>query len=914
MTENVLPQPEKQRLDALKLYDILDTMPEQELDDIARLASEICHTPIALISFVDEHRQWFKSRIGLNVEETHRDFSFCAHAIHDDIIFEVSDPLGDPRFASNPLVTGYPCIRYYAGAPLVNKDGLRLGTLCVIDTAPHELAEGQKRSLQILSRSVMSLLEMRLQTKEADFFRKALDEIAAVSVTNKTYHYEYVNDKFCALMELPASDIISKNGSELILADLSDQQRDDIIDSMNKREIYRGRVKNQNKKGEVSWSHVAIIPYMNHENEIIKYFTIRIDVTDKMQMVERFEEAEKLANIGSWELNVLTGSKYWSKGLYAIVGFAEDEIPSQAPSLADFMLPEDRAKAEASIAKILNGEEGDDINIVRIFNRQGDLKICSITRNTVRNTKGKTVLLNGTVQDVTERVEIEEQMRKAAEVATEAREMQKNFLSRMSHEIRTPMNGVAGMTNLLRNTQLNDKQKIYVDGIRDSATSMLRIINDILDISKIEAGKIVFEATRFDLRRLVDNVIFTIKPGADDKGIIVASHIDRKIPATLIADPVRLNQILLNLAGNGLKFTDRGSVIITAGLLATNGPEVILEFKVTDTGIGIPGDKLGKIFERFTQAEDHTTRKYGGTGLGLAIARELIEQQGGAMAVESEYGKGTTFSFVYNCRLDSHNAAQELTDPKISDLPHLTGVHVLLVEDNDINQMVAQHTLEHWGARITLAERGWQALELLRSHDFDLVLMDIQMPEMNGIETTRRIRSELGLNIPIIAMTASAMNGERDNCIAAGMNDYFSKPFEPEELNRIIHKHLAARNQGTYQLLDMITLLEVVNNDKSAANRILTMFANTVPALIRSINSHKERVLIKELSTDIHSVKNNIGVLVRKKENEEVLVVEKLLRAGIYNADVEQRLTVLSEKLQLLLNETRNELGTENSR
>lgn len=1112
---------EQERVKALKLYDVLDTLPEQEFDDLTRLASEICNTPIALISLIDEKRQWFKSNRGLDINETSRDISFCSHAIQNDDIFEVPDPRQDSRFLNNPLVTGHPNIRFYAGAPLINKDGYRLGTICVINSQPQTISDTQKESLRILARSVISLLELRKEKKEAEFYKKALDEVSVFAVLDENLNYEYVNQKFCDLAEMPEKEILGRSREEIGLADESAEQEKHKRDVITGNDIFKGKVKNQGKNGSVTWSNLTMIPLANKDNEVVKILSVRNDITTEVLMVERLEEAEKVSKTGNWEFNLINGSRYWSRGVYAMMGFSHEEDFTVTPSLFDFVCPADKERIDTSFRDTIAGKDVPNHSEFKVLTKKQKVKDLFVTQKKRFNNKGVLIAIYGTVQDiterkaaekainesylkindlynnapcgyhsidtngviidindtelkwmgytrdevvgkltlkdifdghldaafeeykrvgylkdyprllkckdgthinciasasalyddegafvssrttlyditemkqiqdkleeseakyrslveesaqmafttdlegrftyastrlkktigyededilgkqfafiyddewkkktilfyiqqindevaetkflfpiknkdgekvwveqtatlikesnkitgftcvlhdVTERIKAEEAMQEAARLATEAKDMQENFLSRMSHEIRTPMNGVVGMVNLLGVTQLSEKQIVYVDGIKESAVNMLRIINDILDVTKIQAGKMIFEETDFELAHLINNVILTLTPAAELKNVLIASHIDNKIPTSLIADPVRLNQILLNLSGNALKFTEEGSVIISVAQKAITENAIALEFKVKDTGIGIAPEKIDSIFESFTQAESDTTRKYGGTGLGLTIAKQLVEQQKGEIKVESKLGRGTTFSFTFHCKLNKDNGQTTTIKKAVAPEPEITatsleGRQILLVEDNVMNQRVARFTLENWGVVVTIADRGYKALELLKTNVYDVILMDIQMPEMNGMMTTEKIRQELKNNTPVIAMTASAMRGEREKCITVGMNDYISKPFEPEMLyKKILSFVLKAGNEAPgkkvrEKIINLDYLTKVANNDIGFLKEILEIYMVKIPVTLKEIDNFIIEKNFEQLFAEVHNLKNSVGFL-----------------------------------------------------
>ena len=373
------------------------------------------------------------------------------------------------------------------------------------------------------------------------------------------------------------------------------------------------------------------------------------------------------------------------------------------------------------------------------------------------------------------------------ERAVKSEEFKQQFLANMSHEIRTPMNSILGLTNLLVNSPLNEQQQKHINVVKKASENLLVIINDILDLSKIEAGKMEFERINFVLKDSLDMVYQTLLFKTDEKELDFTLIVDDEIPKVIIGDPVRLNQILLNLTGNAIKFTEKGSIEISAKLGSKDDSNVTVIFFIRDTGIGISKDKMESVFEEFSQASSDTARKYGGTGLGLTISRQLVELQKGYIHAESELGKGTTFIFgiTYGIgSLDALEQKQGKTSPE--QLKKLDGISILLVEDNDFNQMVAVDTLEETikNVKIDIAENGKIALEKIQQKMYDVVLMDLNMPEMGGIEATKLIRAfDKPLNlIPIMAMTANVTKDEMDKCVAAGMNDYITKPFQVEEL------------------------------------------------------------------------------------------------------------------------------------
>lgn len=476
---------------------------------------------------------------------------------------------------------------------------------------------------------------------------------------------------------------------------------------------------------------------------------------------------------------------YVNDAICRMYGYTREEI-LRMPSFLHVVPEAERTLLIERLRQRVNGERDMSAGETRILRKDG--KIIDV-EYTVRNfyTEGRQQMIS-IIRDVTERRKAEVQLRnekERAESAEVAKKIGEQFLANMSHEIRTPMNAIIGFTEILEKSPLTREQRQYLDAIKISGDNLLVIINDILDFSRMRSGKMPIEHKDFKLSQIISTCRDLMLPKAQEKKIEILVNIENDIPDNLIGDPTRLLQVLLNLTANAIKFTEKGKVDITVKKLLTKSNKASLQFSVRDTGIGIPPEQLDSIFDAFIQANHQAARKYGGTGLGLAIVKQLAELQGGSVSVTSKVGEGSCFDFKIEYEINALGTTHGNDKKPVTVKNGIKDINVLLAEDNAMNQLLAKKVLTDWGWKVELAENGEDAIELLKLKDFDVVLMDIQLPEMDGYEATRVIRTSLPSpkrKVPIIAMTACVMEGEEEKCMEAGMNGYVSKPFNSNTL------------------------------------------------------------------------------------------------------------------------------------
>ncbi|MFB0924518.1 MAG: response regulator, partial [Vicingaceae bacterium] len=463
-------------------------------------------------------------------------------------------------------------------------------------------------------------------------------------------------------------------------------------------------------------------------------------------------------------------------------GYSEKELVGKSPT--EIFIDED-ARRIMNEQNLKRKKGVSSAYEVPLKTKTGEMKWLIISSAPYFDAEGN---LLGTIEvylDITDRKKMESELIDAKNKAEELNKINKLFLANMSHEIRTPMNAIIGMTELLQQTKLAADQFEYLSSVETSSSNLLLLINDVLDFSKIEMGEIILEEIDFDIEKLISNIKNTVSFKAEKNGVEVLLKIDKEVPKYLKGDPNKLNQLLLNLTNNAVKFTKNGIVIITIELIYLKDEIARIKFSIQDEGIGIEKSELKNIFQNFKQGSSSITREYGGTGLGLPISDKIVRIMGGEISVQSVLSKGSLFNFTIDLRSSSKAVRLERKKDLIMDF---NNIKVLVVEDNEVNMLMVSAMLKKWNCQVLKAINGKEAIDILGKENVDLILMDLHMPKMGGMEASEIIRNKLNLNTPIIALTANAIVGEAEKCIKAGMNDFISKPFKQIQLNQKINK------------------------------------------------------------------------------------------------------------------------------
>jgi PAS domain S-box-containing protein len=627
-------------------------------------------------------------------------------------------------------------------------------------------------------------------------------------ITDSTGRITFVNDRWSKFTGHSLAQELSADWQQLINAH-------NLVSLKRESDFFQAAFQIERSDGHLRWLLVSSIPRYSGDGTFEGCIGSAIDITDRRASEERLRLLESVV-VNATECVVITDADLDSPGpriLYVnqsftdVTGYELSDVQGKSPRILQGPLTDKKQLASLRAAiqrgkpveiELLNYRKDgrpfwNEMHIVPIIDAAGNFTHCIALQ-----------------RDVTERKRVENEIQRyarelkqknhalsvAASSATESTELKSRFLANMSHEIRTPMNGIIGMVDLLLTTQMNGEQLEYARAVRQSANSLLVVINDILDISRIEAGKLELDCTAFHLPNLVGEAISPLAVTANAKGLSLNCEISGDIPVRVFGDPTRIRQVITNLVGNAIKFTERGLVNLSVEHLESTPDNVSIKVSVADTGVGIPADQLTRLFHRFSQADNPSTQKQVGSGLGLSISRQLVELMGGTMGVETEVGTGSTFWFTLT--LPVVESSQSVRNEPSVQIPEAVekpeAKRILIAEDNEINRRIALRILEKSGFEAQAVGNGRLALEALKHHHYDLVLMDVQMPEMDGFEATTAIRNLASAvrEIPIIAMTANAMAGDRDRCIASGMDDYISKPVSlpklQSTLERWIHK------------------------------------------------------------------------------------------------------------------------------
>ncbi|WP_276348759.1 PAS domain S-box protein [Daejeonella sp. JGW-45] len=794
MSETLAGEIENARLLALKSYRIVDSLPEAEYDRITRLAAYIFKKPVALISFVDRDNVFIKSQYGIQVEHTLREESICKLIVEESSLIIIEDTTRDTRTASLSNVLGGAKIRFYAGTPLISPDGKVLGSLSVMDFVPGTLNEEEKQALEDLAFEVVAHLEVRKKNLELKDLITKHEEIS--TMFNNSAELQCITDRngIILVVNKAVENLLGYTPQEgegrPIWDFFPEEDKMSLLPVFSQglsagKKNFEVEVRIRSKDGTLKWMGWSLAVKNN------KWYANGRDITERKAAEEQLLLVSLVASktINGVAISNSEGKIKWvNDALENLTGYTLEDFKNTRPG--DLLAGEGTDKVLLEAARRQASEcKPSNIELLS-YKKDGSPIWLSISNTPTFNKDGSLDQQVEIINDISERKLAEAELIKTREEALQLSKAKETFLSVMSHEIRTPLNAVIGMSHILMDDNPTESQKENLKILGFSAQNLLKLINDILDFTKIETGHMVLESANVNLKELVSQTLNSLQFKTADRPVALRSEIDHRIPTFVKGDNIRLYQILMNLLGNAVKFTEEGEVKLKLDLLQETKQSVKVRFEVSDTGIGIEPEKIDYIFDSYTQANSDTTRKYGGTGLGLAITKSLVSLHNSDMVVESEIGKGSKFSFIIDFALSegSSAAVENKTMEQLS-------ASILIVDDNEINRILASKVLSKWGVKVDFAENGKVAVDKVQQSVFDLVLMDLHMPVMNGMEATRTIRS-LGREyskLPIVALTASLFAHELETINECGMDGYVMKPFIPGELYAKIKSLLTNR-------------------------------------------------------------------------------------------------------------------------
>ncbi|MBS1662948.1 MAG: PAS domain S-box protein [Bacteroidetes bacterium] len=756
------------------------------------------------------------------------------------------------------------------------------------------------------------------------FFEEILNKAPAeVIVADAEYRYLYVNPNAVPDASLRAW-MIGKTNEEFCQyagrpAEICRARREVFEKVRQTKQMVEWSEAHRDQAGVLQHYMHSVHPMLDETGELKMVIIYVVKTTEKKEYEEKLRRSEKKyrdlynhsqALICTHDMNGKLLAV--NPAICRVLGYTQEEMLGH--NIQDFIPPKHKERFEEEYIQAIHRCDNAVSGEFCVLDKDG-AEIFLLYKNFRMEEPGEDPYVIGFSQDITDRVKMEKELRLTKQLTDEVARAKESFLAHMSHEIRTPMNGILGIASLLNKTRLDVQQRNYLQLIQESANNLLVIVNDILDLEKIVAGKLQLESIPFKIVDKVATIIQSFIYRAEEKELGLVFQ--NSIPADLVVkgDPYRLSQVLNNLLGNALKFTNEGNIKVMTSITERDEDAVVVEITVIDTGIGISKEQLRTIFEPFEQADATISRKYGGTGLGLAICKNMVEMQNGELSVRSEQGKGSAFTI----RVPYHLSIEAMQENEISqetDYKSLGHRKILVAEDVELNQYLARHILESWDFEVVIVNNGREAIQALETAAFDCILMDVQMPEMDGIEATQHIRrlpDPVKSQIPIIALTANALKGDSEKYLAAGMTDYLAKPFDEERLFQVIYRNLAyyktpvaaahesssgaAAPSGTVlagnteipfknnhnstsmtpvnsKLYDLSMVQSVSGGDEGFIKKMVSLFIETVPQNVQDLKKALHEENWDQVGKTAHKLKSTIDSMGIKTIRQDIRTVE----------------------------------------
>ena len=756
--------------------------------------------------------------------------------------------------------------------------------------------------------SCVDITEIKNVEKTLRYQTMALDQSpVSILMTNLKGEIEYANPKACKTSEYRLEELLGNNPRVLKSGETTSAVYEQLWNSITHNKTWKGIFHNKRKNGEFYWESAEIAPILDSNGIITSYLAIKEDITDHKKLEDALRENEEKyrniisnMNLGIIEVDKNENIIYANQGFCLISGYSVEELLTMNTS-AFLIHPEDNSILYNKL-KLREKGISDSYELV-VKNKKGEQRCWLVSGAPNYNDNHTMTGSIGIHLDITEQKMLENELEKALSKAEQATKAQEMFLANMSHEIRTPLNVITGMVRQLNKEDLTEKQREYVKNSETSTSHLLTIVNNILDMSKIQAGEFELYIKDFSVESVATDVISILHSRAKEKNLDLNLSISNDVKPALIGDPGRLRQILINLIGNSIKFTDSGQISLNIKVLSTNSYSQRVLFEVIDTGIGMSEEFMNRLFEKFTQEEASANRRFEGSGLGMSITKELVNLMGGSVNAKSQKGIGTQIGVEINFEIGNKEKLVVKTI-KINK-NSFKGVSILLVEDNEMNRFIAIQSLKISGCKITEAVNGKDAIKKLKENFFDIILMDIQMPQMNGVEATQFIRKELNIQTPIIALTANAFKNDIDLYLSIGMTDYLIKPYKEEDLYRVVDKYVKKRIPKE-KLYDTEELLRLSAGDSTFVSKILKVFVKLANETIIQFNESLKINDLDAIHKAAHKIKPSIDNLKIQMLFEPIRQLEKYNPDNISESDFKNLIDEIIKVLENVVKEIKS--------
>ncbi|MEA1848797.1 PAS domain S-box protein [Chryseobacterium sp. MHB01] len=755
----------------------------------------------------------------------------------------------------------------------------------------HNLSDTEKNLLTIFTQVLVNVRERlvleRNLSRTVEMLKKLLANLqSGILMEDEKRQIIFTNDLFCNMFNIPVSadDMIGldcTNSAEESKTLFKNEEY--FVQRINKileeKKIVTNELLEMKNGRFLERDYIPIFINDRYQGHLWKYNDIseRKRAEDHLRrQEEKYRNIIANMNLGLIEVDNNQMIQYANQSFCDVSGFEADELIGKNPSQL-FLYGENNMKfLEEQIELRKKGVSS--VYQLPVKNKRGEIRWWAISGAPNYDDQGNLLGSVGIHLDITDQKKLEEELKLQRAKALEASKAKEVFLANMSHEIRTPLNAIIGFLRELKRAGVSGSQQEFLDYSYNASQHLLSIINNILDISKIESGEMLLENKNFSLKESIENVITILKPKAREKGLMLTTSFSDKLYPVFKGDPSKIEQVLYNILGNALKFTNQGKIAVDCKVLQDLPHQQTFSIVITDTGIGMSEEYVRSIFKKFNQEDSSISRKYGGTGLGMSITKELIHLMKGEIDVKSEKNVGTSITI----QLVLHKGNEKLNLDVSAEKQHivLDGIRVVLVEDNELNQLVAENSLKHYNCLVTKADNGRIAVELLEKEQFDIILMDIQMPEMDGIEATQILRENMGVKTPIIALTANAFKSEIDKCISIGMDDYITKPFAEESLINIIEKHIGRQKNQSDAVkaravpYDLTGIQKLGQGDEAFIKKIITLFITQTQEMIPMIDLAFNNQNFTEIARLVHKLRPSVEAVGIASISEEMRELE----------------------------------------